>query len=99
LVKVAILDTGIYWQHPEFEERRGSVSKKRCIAFPDTLDPCNDKHGHGTHAASVLLRTAPNVLLYIARVADDTGSIIKDNEYEGVINVLPVSSKLKFVGD
>jgi Subtilase family len=88
-VKVAILDTGLCWQHPEFKEhiQRGSINKTRCRAFPATLDPCDDKHGHGTHAASVLLQTAPDIELYIARVADDTGNIIKDNDYDGVINV------------
>jgi hypothetical protein len=65
----------------------GSINKTRCKAFPETLDPCDDKHGHGTHATSVLLQTAPDIELYIARVADDTGNIIKDNDYEGVINV------------
>jgi subtilisin family serine protease len=88
-VKVAILDTGVCWQHPEFKEhiQMGSINKTRCKAFPETLDPYDDKHSHGTHAASVLLQTAPNIKLYIARVADDTGIIIKDNDYDGVINV------------
>jgi subtilisin family serine protease len=103
-VKVAIIDTGIYWQHPEFKKHiaEGALSKRRCEAFPKphkpcdvtlTLDPCDDKHGHGTHAASVLLQTAPDIELYIARVADDTGNIIKDNDYEGIVEVYAILFK------
>jgi hypothetical protein len=84
-------------EHPEFKEhmKNGTISKNRCKGFPKTLDPCDDKNGHGTHAASVLLQTAPDIDLYIARVVDDTGNIIKENDYEGVINVRVVLSQSK----
>jgi hypothetical protein len=88
-VKVAILDTGLCLQHPEFKTyiEMGTIRKTRCRAFPESLDPCADKNGHGTHVTSVLLRTAPDIELYIARVADDAGNIIDDEDYQGVINV------------
>jgi subtilisin family serine protease len=88
-LKVAIIDSGVCMQHPIIKEhiKRGVISKYRCKAFPETLDCLDDKHGHGTHVASVLLQTAPYVDLYLARVTDDTGNIIKDNDYEGVVNV------------
>lgn len=65
----------------------GPINKRRCKAFPETLDPCDDKSGHGTHATSILLQTALDIELYITRVADDAGNIIKDNDYEGIVNV------------
>jgi hypothetical protein len=85
----------VCWQHPGFKEhiQIGSLNKRLCKAFPETLNPCDDKHGHGTHAASVLLQTAPNIELYIARVADDAGVIVKENDYQGVINVRAIWSK------
>lgn len=43
---------------------------------PGSFDPLCDAHGHGTHGASVLLRTAPNASLYIARVTDQEGNLI-----------------------
>lgn len=101
LVKVAIIDSGICMQHPIIKDyiNRGAISKDRCKAFPETLDHLDDKHGHGTHAASVLLQTAPNIELYIARVADDVGNIVKYNDYEGVLNVQPMLSKLIVLGN
>jgi len=48
---------------------------KKWQGFPDTLDPCQDRVGHGTHIASVILRTAPHAALYIARIFDDKGQM------------------------
>lgn len=100
-VKVAIIDSGVCMGHPIIKNhiKRGAISKDRCKAFPQTLDHLDDKNGHGTHTASVLLETAPDVELYIARVTDDFGSIIEDNDYEGVLNVQLMLSKLKLLGN
>ena len=43
--------------------------------FPATLDPLRDRVGHGTHCASVILRTAHYTSLYIARIFDDDKKI------------------------
>ena len=43
--------------------------------FPANLDPLQDKDGHGTHGASVLLKTAPNATLLVVRVANDKRQI------------------------
>jgi subtilisin family serine protease len=97
-VKVAIIDSGVCMQHPIIKayRKRGAISKDRCKAFPETLDHLDDKHGHGTHVADVLLQTAPKIDLYIARVTDDLGNIVEDDDYEGVLNVQPMLSKLMF---
>jgi subtilisin family serine protease len=95
-VKVAILDTGVCIQHPNIDKHKklGAIDKARCRAFPDTLDSWDDKNGHGTHVTSVLLQTAPDIDLYIARITDAAGTIIKDNNYQGVIDVQALLSKL-----
>jgi hypothetical protein len=71
--------------HPAIHAAR---EQKRIVdCFPDSgyrtsnpasPDPLCDTHGHGTHGASVLLRTAPNADLYIARVTDQGGNLILD---------------------
>jgi subtilisin family serine protease len=83
---VAILDTGVQYAHPEIQTAVdvGNIGKSRCQGFPNTLNPTADKNGHGTHVVSVLLRTSPDVLLYIARVADDDGTIVPDEDYKEV---------------
>jgi subtilisin family serine protease len=75
-----ILDTGVDATHPQILAAR--AEKRIIAAFPDSadptldstpksLDPFRDEDGHGTHVASVLLRTAPNAAIYIAKVFDD----------------------------
>jgi subtilisin family serine protease len=96
-VKVAIIDSGVCMQHPIIKEhiKWGAINKDRCKAFPKTLDHLDDKNGHGTHTASVLLQTAPDVELYIARVTNDVGKILEDNDFEGVLNVQSMLSNAK----
>ena len=54
--------------------------------FPENL-PLQDKDGHGTHGASVLLKTAPHATLLVARVADDNREILAIDNYSGVEKV------------
>ena len=88
---MAILDTGVYFEHPNFEKARtlDVLQKDRCRGFPSQLEAiaCQDKNGHGTHCASVLLRTAPNIDLYVARVFDDSGRVVPEDNYEGIVSV------------
>ena len=88
-VKVAIIDTGVNIRHPEISNAfyTGAITDDCCQGFPGRLDPKADYDGHGTHVASVLLRTANNVSLYIARVADDQGIIVGGPDYEEVVSV------------
>lgn len=87
-VKVAILDTGVYFEHPDFRQARrlNVLHEDRCRGFPSQLNARLDKNGHGTHCTSVLLRTAPCIDLYVARVFDDYGKI-PDDDYEGIVEV------------
>lgn len=87
-VRIAILDTGVDPTHPQIQAAR--LTKRIADYFPrpesGTLnadakfpDLFHDYHGHGTHGTSVLLRTAPNAAIYIAKVADNDGNLNHDD--------------------
>jgi subtilisin family serine protease len=89
-VRVAILDTGINLGHPEFQRAAQLKKFKEARGFPNSLDPYSDRNGHGTHGASVLMRTSPHAVLYIARIADDNGNIFAEDNYAAVVEVYSV---------
>jgi hypothetical protein len=45
-----------------------------------------DKHGHGTRCTALLIRTAPNIDLYIARVFTDSGTVY-NSDYHFIAEV------------
>ena len=89
---MAILDSGIDGTHADFKkdlESNDEDSRKirAWKSFPCDFDPLRDPIGHGTHGASVLLRTAPHVALYIARITGEDGQIVPDRSYKSILNV------------
>lgn len=70
-VRIAILDTGISLpeEHSWNFEDRIKDYKSWLRTYED--DETEDLDGHGTHAAALLLKTAPNANIYIARVFRD----------------------------
>jgi hypothetical protein len=75
-------------RHPLFRKAIQENQIRSCRGFPNSLDPLSDRNGHGTHGASVFMRTAPRAELYIARIADDTGNIAAENNYASVVEVV-----------
>ncbi|HEX7301785.1 S8 family serine peptidase [Lentzea sp.] len=74
--KVAVLDTGIDPAHPDLLD---AVVEAR--DFTGSASGTADKHGHGTHVASIVtgnhtkyLGVAPDTRLLVGKVLDDSGS-------------------------
>jgi Subtilase family len=99
-VRIAILDTGLDNTHPQIRAAR--LANRIVAYFPESTDstlPSDsdrslDRHGHGTHGTSILLRTAPHAAIYIAKVADEDGKL----KYDDIVKVrlfIPVSLKTR----
>lgn len=91
-VRVAHLDTGIDFNHNYIKDAVSAGKIKGYKGFPDSLMPLNDRNGHGTHGVSTLLRTAPNAIVFVARVVRDDGTIPDDDDYAQVAKVMPHDS-------
>ena len=91
-VRIAILDTGVDFTHPQIQAAR--LAKRIVAYFPESTEKnrhsefnsaqfYQDSHGHGTHVTSVLLRTAPNARIYIAKVTENDGTL----RYDDIVKV------------
>jgi hypothetical protein len=70
-VKIAILDTGIDLPLGQKFAHKDRIKECRSwLVTDEDGDERGDKDltGHGTHAAALLLKVAPNADLYVARV-------------------------------
>lgn len=56
-VKIAVIDSGIDENHPEFKNK---VALKKNFLTGDAADSVQDNQGHGTHVAGVIAATANN---------------------------------------
>jgi subtilisin family serine protease len=95
-IKVAVLDTGIDYTHPEL---KGKVSWCAYTVGTKTytgtkLSNCVDKNGHGTHVSGIIASTinnvgnagvAPNVTLYAVKVLNNAGYGTYSDIAEGII--------------
>jgi hypothetical protein len=90
-VKVAIIDTGVNFEHPVIKEAKatGAIREEYCQGFPDddSHKPKADDNGHGTFVASVLLKIAPDVELYIARAFNKAGTAVSKDDYKETAKV------------
>jgi hypothetical protein len=64
----------------KIESENNCRAIRKWQGFPRTFDPCQDRLGHGTHVASVILKTSPYVALYIARIFSDDGQMCEFHE-------------------
>ncbi|WP_199614113.1 S8 family serine peptidase [Paenibacillus alkalitolerans] len=93
-IKVCVLDSGIDYNHPEFNRDGASIIKGSKNFVNDGHPDARDGNGHGTHVAGTIsgqtgnsgsrIGAAPGVDLYVARVLGDDGS----GTTSGVINGL-----------
>lgn len=70
-VRIAILDTGISLPEEHIWNFEDRIKDFKSWLRTNEDDKTEDFDGHGTHAAALLLKTAPNANIYIARVFRD----------------------------
>ncbi|MBI4438481.1 S8 family peptidase [Candidatus Woesearchaeota archaeon] len=74
-IKIAVIDTGVDYSHPELSGRFGRV---KGYDFIRSNDEPVDMNGHGTHVAGICAGTdygvAPGSTLYSLRFLDELGS-------------------------
>ncbi len=79
-VNVAVLDTGIDYNHADLQGRY--VGGYNFVAVPNTADP-KDDNGHGTHVAGIIaaddnalgvVGVAPNANIWSVKILDKDGS-------------------------
>jgi subtilisin family serine protease len=75
-VRIALLDTGIDMTHPDISARSDRIIETFCEIKGLENKGNEDKSGHGTHAALLLLKVAPEADIYVARVFKDTSNVI-----------------------
>lgn len=68
VIRVAIIDSGIAYNHLEVDSSRIRDWK----SWIENSDATVDKVGHGTHIAGIILQLTTNVELYIGKVTDTT---------------------------
>jgi len=66
VIKVAIIDSGIEYNHLEVDRSRIGD----CKSWIKNSDATVDEVGHGTHIAGIILQLTTNVELYIGKVTD-----------------------------
>ena len=95
-VRVAILDTGVDVAHSAIQRAFVESRILGCRGFPPSLDSQRDGHGHGTYVATVFFRTAPNAVIFIARVIDDEGNLNSEDDFHAAVQVIRASPFQKY---
>ncbi|RMJ15841.1 hypothetical protein CDV36_004482 [Fusarium kuroshium] len=66
-IKVAILDSGVNLNDPAIKHRRHQIEDTRNWTSDQPYE-CDDACGHGTHVTWLILKAAPAVKVYVAKV-------------------------------
>lgn len=89
-VNVAILDTGVYSVHPDLTRRIAQCKDFTHPRIPIVSGKCEDKNGHGTHVAGIVMAdagadgkgvygVAPRANLFAYKVCGANGSCYADD--------------------
>ncbi len=88
--KVAVLDTGVNFNHPDLKGRLGQCKDFTNLRNPVVDNKCDDKNGHGTHVAGIIAAdagvdekgiygVAPETKLFAYKVCGANGSCYADD--------------------
>ncbi len=92
-IPVAILDTGIDYNHPEL-----TSSFLGCKSFVSYTQDCFDDNGHGTHVAGII--TADGIKLEAKGVAPDAGVwMAKVCDASGACYVSDIAKAIEYIVD
>jgi len=94
-VNVAVLDTGVSKDHPDLQNRVSQCKDFTHKRFPIRDRVCDDKNGHGTHVAGIILAdagldglgiygVAPQANLFSYKVCGNDGSCWADDVAMGI---------------
>lgn len=89
-IRVAVLDTGVFWAHPDLEGQVINCKDFTNFRKPIVNNRCEDKNGHGTHVAGIIAAhggndnlgifgVAPQSSLFAFRVCSAGGSCYADD--------------------
>ncbi|MDP3792636.1 MAG: S8 family peptidase [bacterium] len=89
-VNVAVLDTGVFKDHLDLKNRLSQCKDFTAAKVPIVDGKCEDKNGHGTHVAGIILAdggtdgkgiygVAPEADLYAYKVCGNNGSCWSDD--------------------
>ncbi|EWY80038.1 hypothetical protein FOYG_16834 [Fusarium oxysporum NRRL 32931] len=69
-IRVAVLDTGIDFDHPLIAESQSRIKQRKSFLPEHVTGPADtsDMNGHGTHVTHILMKTAPNADIYVGRI-------------------------------
>ncbi|KAF8855673.1 hypothetical protein BDZ45DRAFT_727983 [Acephala macrosclerotiorum] len=90
-IRIAVIDSGVSIDDPIIRRARKDGKIRKCRNF-SCLDPNNwdDKLGHGTMVARLLMHVAPEAELFIAKVSSDKEQNIPKNKLYCIAKVWKV---------
>lgn len=90
-IKVAVIDSGVNTSHPDL---KNNIKMFDAYNFVDNSALQYDRIGHGTHVASIILQSAPNIQIMPIRVLDDYGRGTNENMFKGIKYAIDHGAKI-----
>ena len=90
-IRVAILDSGCDLQTAFFQDDDDSGRTSCVVGWKDFVDGSEEKmdtFGHGTLMTALVIETAPLAKLYVARIADNTAELDRDEPIRRICEVV-----------
>ncbi len=96
-VKVAVIDTGAMVSHPDLKSRIAKCQDFTNLRYPVVNGKCEDKNGHGTHVAGIIVADggidglgiygmAPAAVLYALKACSPNGTCYADDVAAAIKN-------------